>query len=63
MDAGSMLPRSSRSRWLALAVLLAHRGCAGLTVTEFNPDHGEPDGSTARTFARALATALAGRPS
>src|SRR5919202_407768 len=35
----------------ALAVLVAHPGCAGLTVTEFNPDHGEPDGSTARTLA------------
>jgi arginase len=45
----------------ALAVLVAHPGCAGLTVTEFNPDHGEPDGSTARTLARALATALSGR--
>jgi arginase len=47
----------------ALAVLVAHPGCAGLTVTEFNPDHGEPDGSTARTLAAALATALSGRPS
>jgi arginase len=47
----------------ALAVLIAHPGCAALTVTEFNPDHGEPDGSTARTLAEALATALSGRPS
>ncbi|MET7403378.1 hypothetical protein ABZS66_58880 [Dactylosporangium sp. NPDC005572] len=46
----------------ALAVLVAHPGCAGLTVTEFNPDRGEPDGSTARTLAAALATALSGRP-
>jgi arginase len=46
----------------ALAVLVADPGCAGLTVTEFNPDHGEPDGSTARTLAAALATALSGRP-
>lgn len=44
----------------ALAVLVAHPGCAGLTVTEFNPDHGEPDGSTARTLAAALAAALPG---
>jgi len=47
----------------ALAALVAHPGCAGLTVTEFNPDHGEPDGSTVRTLAAALATALSGRPS
>jgi arginase len=47
----------------ALAVLVAHPGFAGLTVTEFNPDHGEPDGSTARTLAAALVTALSGRPS
>jgi len=42
----------------ALAVLAAHPGCAGLTITEFNPDHGEPDGSTARTLAAALVAAL-----
>jgi arginase len=47
----------------ALTVLIAHPGFAGLTVTEFNPDHGEPDGSTARTLATALAAALSGRPS
>lgn len=46
----------------ALAVLVAHPCCAGLTITEFNPDHGEADGSTARTLAAALATALSGRP-
>ncbi|WP_238008458.1 arginase family protein [Dactylosporangium sp. AC04546] len=46
----------------ALAVLVGHPGGAGLTVTEFNPDRGEPDGSTARTLAAALATALSGRP-
>jgi arginase len=47
----------------ALAVLVAHPGFAGLTITEFNPDHGEQDGSTARTLATAIATALSGRPS
>jgi len=42
----------------ALAVLVRHPGFAGLVVTEFNPDHGEPDGSTARTLAGGLAAAL-----
>jgi arginase len=46
----------------ALAVLVGHPAFAGLVVTEFNPDHGEPDGSTARILAGGLATAL-GRPS
>jgi hypothetical protein len=30
----------------ALAVLVGHPAFAGLIITEFNPDHGEPDGST-----------------
>ena len=29
-----------------------------MTLTEFNPDHGAPDGSTGRTLAAAIATAL-----
>lgn len=44
----------------ALAVLVAQPGFAGLTVTEFNPDHGEPDGSTARALAGALVAAFSG---
>jgi arginase len=35
---------------------------AALTVCELNPDHGESDGSTLRTFARAVADALAASP-
>jgi arginase family enzyme len=31
---------------------------AGLTIAEFNPDHGDPDGSTARILATAIAAAL-----
>jgi arginase len=43
----------------ALAELVARPDFAGLTVTEFNPDHGEPDGSTTQALATALVTALA----
>ncbi|TDE13079.1 arginase family protein [Jiangella asiatica] len=43
----------------AVAVMVRHPGFAGMTLTEFNPDHGEPDGSTARRLAEALAGALA----
>jgi arginase len=46
----------------ALTVLVGHPAFAGLIITEFNPDHGEPDGSTARTLAAGLAAALAGDP-
>ena len=42
----------------ALSEFVAHPRFAGMTFAEFNPDHGEPDGSTARTLAEALATAL-----
>ena len=42
----------------ALSEFVTHPGFAGMTFAEFNPDHGEPDGSTARTLAEALATAL-----
>ncbi|MBB5787766.1 arginase family protein [Jiangella mangrovi] len=42
----------------AVAVMTRHPGFAGLVLTEFNPDHGEPDGSTARRLAEAVATAL-----
>ena len=42
----------------ALRVMAAHPGFAGMTLTEFNPDHGAPDGSTGRTLAAAIATAL-----
>jgi arginase len=45
-----------------LAVFAGHPGLAGLVVTEFNPDHGAEDGSTADALARGLADALAGRP-
>ena len=45
----------------ALTVLVGHPAFAGLIITEFNPDHGEPDGSTARTLATGLAAALGRR--
>jgi len=43
----------------ALAALLADPRVAALTVTEFNPHHGAPDGSTTRRLADTLAAALA----
>lgn len=42
----------------AVGVLAADSRCVGMTVTEFNPDHGDPDGREARTLATALATML-----
>jgi len=45
----------------ALTVLVGHPAFAGLIITEFNPDHGEPDGSTTRTLATGLAAALGRR--
>ena len=42
--------------------LLCAPNWAVLTVCELNPDHGESDGSTLRTFAGALADALAASP-
>jgi arginase len=44
------------------AAFAGHPGLAGLVITEFNPDHGAEDGSTADALARGLAGALAGRP-
>ncbi len=46
----------------ALRPLLCAPNWAALTVSELNPDHGESDGSTLRTFAEALADALAASP-
>jgi arginase len=46
----------------ALRVLLTAPNWAALTVCEVNPDHGEADGSTMRTFVDALSDALAGSP-
>jgi arginase len=43
-----------------LAVLLRSERLAALTVTEFNPDHGEEDGSTAEALGAGLARALSG---
>jgi arginase len=44
----------------ALGTLLWSGRLGALTVTEFNPDHGEEDGSTARALAQGLVDALAG---
>lgn len=43
----------------ALHPLLRAPNWTALTVCELNPDHGESDGSTLRTFSRALADAFA----
>ena len=46
----------------SLRALLRAPNWTALTVCELNPDHGESDGSTLRTFAEALADALASSP-
>jgi arginase len=46
----------------ALSPLVCAPNWSALTVSELNPDHGESDGSTLRTFAAALAVALAASP-
>lgn len=46
----------------ALGALLRSERLAAVTVTEFNPDHGEEDGSTAGALAEGLARALSGSP-
>lgn len=46
----------------ALRPLLSAPNWTALTICELNPDHGEKDGSTLRTFAEALADALAASP-
>jgi arginase len=46
----------------ALRPLLCAPNWAALTVCELNPDHGESDGSTLRTFAGALSDVLAASP-
>jgi arginase len=54
------LPFDSAMR--ALGTLLGSDRLAAVTVTEFNPYHGEEDGSTAEALADGLATALSGSP-
>jgi arginase len=46
----------------ALGTLLGSERLAAVTITEFNPDHGEEDGSTAEALAGGLASALSGSP-
>jgi arginase len=46
----------------SLRVLLRAPNWVALTVCELNPDHGENDGSTLRTFAESLADAIAAAP-
>jgi arginase len=43
-----------------LSVFARHAALAGLIITEFNPDHGAEDGSTADVLARGVVGALAG---
>jgi arginase len=54
------LPFDSAVR--ALGTLLRSDRLAAVTVTEFNPYHGDEDGSTAEALAEGLATALSGSP-
>jgi arginase len=49
-----------RDAMTCLAAFASSPKFAGLTVTEFNPDHADQEGALAETFLRALAQALAG---
>ena len=55
-NAGLTFDETMRS----LTVFARHENLAGLTITEFNPDHGAEDGSTTATLVRGLAGALTG---
>jgi len=46
----------------ALRVFLGAPNWTALTISEINPDHGESDGSTLRTFSAALADVLRTSP-
>jgi arginase len=46
----------------ALRALLNSERLAAVTITEFNPDHGEEDGSTAEALADGIVHALLGSP-
>jgi arginase len=56
-DRGRGLPLAGAGR--ALAALWADERVSALTVTEFNPHHGAPDGATTRRLIDVLAGALA----
>lgn len=43
----------------AVGVFVADPRCIGMTVTEFNPDHGDPDGREAEVLVEGLASILA----
>jgi len=43
-----------------LEVFVSSPKCAGLTITEFNPDHADENGVLAATFVEGVVTALAG---
>jgi arginase len=46
----------------ALRALLNSEQLAAVAITEFNPDHGEEDGSTAEALADGIVHALLGSP-
>ncbi len=50
-----------RDAMACLTVFVASPKFAGLTITEFNPDHADEDGILATTFVEQLAHALAGK--
>jgi arginase len=49
-----------RTAFNSLAVLLESPLVSALKITELNPEHGEPDGQTLKTFAESLAFAMTG---
>ena len=46
----------------ALKALLETEKLSAVTITEFNPDHGEEDGSTAEALADGIARAVSASP-
>ena len=50
-----------REALVCLGVFAASPKCAGLVVTEFNPDHADEAGETATIFVQGLVDAVAGR--
>jgi arginase len=57
-NTGRNIGLSQQVALAALGVLMRHPRVTSLTVTELNPDHADPDGSTVSAFVDGLAAAL-----
>lgn len=58
-NTGRNIGLTQKAALAALGALMRHPRATSLTVTELNPDHGDPDGSTVNEFVNGLAAALA----